>query len=655
MRTSVEFITAVAMIAWVGSAVSAESGTHTSGREVGSNASPGSFVYEGALAFQEDLPVDRVVGTSKYPELLVVKSIRLENTAGHAWSVTASVGWLPAKEITWQMKVELLDGNNQVLKNSGDPVSLFTAIPNDVNETSMRHATLKLSWITCRGRRHATRFRIHVKLLTEPSGGIDSVGGEMDPIEITVLDQESQKPMGDAVVIVGDFTYQDTDLPYQTIQVTNAQGRCQTRLPHKPNILLINAQKQGFSPITWENRPGSNLPERHVFEMRRGMSAGGIVQDSEGHGIASAEVNLQASTSARPGIILWPEMNLQGGMVSVSRCVHTDSEGRWKVEGLPFGVERIYLGIKHPDYGGNNGRKRRISGEALLNAQALNHSRVLAKGLTLTGNVYNDQGRPVERATVMLMQQSHDLIYTLTDESGGFRLMCSKDESDYRGASAVVVEAPDYAPALQPFDPQQNLRPLEFRLERGRTISFRVVNLDEQPIGGAEFSAKPLREHPYYDIRMEDTEKLGIFKVPNMPNNDVRFTIMKRGYVSARDFVAAASEDEVSIHLRRALQVRGKVVDAESGEQIPSFVITFVDSVQSMRLRGGRGDFTNGTYELSYGEAEPETLQLKASAAGYWSAISKEVKNEGSQHVIDFELTRIPGTQRLFRFRGYPD
>ena len=550
MRTIVEFITAVALIAWVGSAMGAELSTNTSGR----NTPPGSFEYAGALAFQEDLPVDRVVGTSEFPKLLVIKSIRFESTfGGRSWRVIASLGWLPVKEMTWKIKVELIDGENDVLKHFGDRESVFTTKSVDVNEASMRHAALELSEMTCQGRRHATRFRIHLGLLEEPSGGIDVVGGETDPIEITVLDQKSQKPIVDAVVIVSNVYFQDTNLPYQTIQVTNAQGRCQARLSHRLQKLSINAQRQGFSPITLERHAGpaepiANLPERHVFEMRRGMSVGGIVQDTEGRGIDSAEVKLIATKEYSPSSRI---------VYVVRGCVRTDSEGRWEVEGIPFGVERITLGVKHPDYGGENGWSKRISGKALLNAQALKHRNVLAKGLTLAGNVYNDQGRPVERATVMLKQQSYDRIYTITDASGGFRLMCSKDEAAYRGESAVIVEAPGYAPALQPFDLQQQLRPLEYRLDRGRLVTVRVVDSNGQPLGGATLRARPLPEKNLgYIVSLAESERPGIFQVPNMPKNDIRFTVRKWDYFGARDQVMAASEDEVVIPLRQLPPMR---------------------------------------------------------------------------------------------------
>jgi len=88
------------------------------------------------------------------------------------------------------------------------------------------------------------------------------------------------------------------------------------------------------------------------------------------------------------------------------------------------------------------------------------------------------------------------------------------------------------------------------------------------------------------------------------------------------------------------MRVSGTVTDAVSNQPIPDFEIATVFDTQRATRTGTPSAFAQGRYELSFNAANPEILQLRASAVGYEPASSQEIKGDEGQHAIDFQLAR---------------
>jgi hypothetical protein len=635
-----EVIAVAVMAIWAGF-VNAESSISSSGVGGLDNAALRASKFEGRLEFHKPLAVGIVAGTAEYPQLVRIEWIRFETTYGNAWGITARVGWSLVKDAAWRLKVELLDEKGQVLRHSRDEATVFTGKAGKPGQTNTLYADLDLDAMQDQGRRHATRFRIRLEPLERQVSDTDSADIDTHTLEIVVVNQENKKPIADAAVVVGSSYRQKAYRRDKTLYPTDSQGRCRIKLAGDGLVLVrINAQKQGFATAqkSWSNYGSSalgraplvNLPQRHVLEIVRASSIGGIVRDTEGNAIEAAEVRFSA------------QLEDPGGRVYINRSVKTDANGRWSVEGVPSELGRVSVGLRHPEYGGDHSRSRRITGQALLNARALKHIEILKKGLTIKGKVLNNQGDPIIKATVLMTQRSYSPIHTLTDASGAFRLMCADDMSAYREVPTLVVEAPGYAPVQQAIYIKPKIEPLEFRLTRGRSITCRVLNTEGQPVVGAWTVVEPLLENSNYSVWLEDTDEQGKFQVPNVPKNDVNLTVGKEGYVAVRDYVLALSEEEVVVTMKRALRVHGTVTDAESGKPIPNFEIADMYTLGSRTHTSNPVAFAGGAYELSFDEARPETRQLKVSAIGYKPAISENIKIDEGERVINFKLTKDP-------------
>ncbi len=596
--------------------------------------------FEGKLAFHHDIPIGLVAGTAEHPQLVEVKSIRFETKYGNAWGVTARVGWLPVKDTTWQLKIELFDENGHVLSHSLDEATVFTCKAGGPGKTEMLYADMDLDPMQYQKRRHVTRFRISLEPSEEQVRTAQKADLKSHTLEVIIVDQESKAPIVDAAVVVERYYYlQDIYRRDKTLYPTDSQGRCYIKLTKNGlSTIRINAQKEGFCTIqkSWSNYSSSaigraplvNLPQQHVLEMVRAGSMGGIVKDIEGKVIEAVEVRFIAHTEEPSGII------------SIYRTIQTDAKGCWRIDGVPLEPDSLSVGLRHSEYGGDNGRNRRITGEALLNARALKHAEVLKKGLTIKGRVLNEQGQPVPAATAMITSRSFNPMPALTDESGSFQLSCSADTSAYRESTALVIEAPGYAPVWQAIVPKPKFEPFEFRLTNGRSITCRAVDTEGRPIVGAWTVVEPIPENSSYSVGLENTDEQGEFQVPNVPKNEVKLTIGKQGYIAVRDVIVGPSEDEIVITMKPALRVHGMVTDAQSGKPIPNFEISAVFESGSITRTSKFVAFAEGTYELSCDESQPESLQFKVSAIGYEPSTSEEISINEGRRTIDFKLVR---------------
>lgn len=615
-------------------------GLNSSDTELTKSTSQAGYEFEGKLIFHQDLPIGLVTGTAEHPRLVEVKSIRFESTYGNAWGVTARVGWLPVIDATWKLKVELLDEQGRMLRNSRDEAIIFTGKAAKTGRTTMQYVDLDMDPMQDQGRRHAARFRVCLESVEEQFDVTKTADMKTHTVEVVVVQQANKKPVPDASLILSSLHIRDSHRREHILYTTDSQGRCQIRLhAEKLYLLSVTAQKQGFASMTqsWSNSgswpvgriPLVNLSERHTFEMLSASPVGGIVQDKEGNMIEGAEVRFSAY------------LDDPSGRISIRRSVRTDANGQWRVEGVPSEVDRISIGLKHPEYGGDHGTNRYMTGEALLNARALKHVETLDKGITVTGQVLDGQGQPIAGATAMLAQRNSMPFFAITDPTGSFRFVCSGDRDTYGEVPTVVVEAPGYAPALKAIDIEPDPEPLEFRLTRGKTIKCRVVDSEGKPIAGAWTVVQPLLpDYRDYDVWLEDTDQQGEFEIPNVPDSDINLTVGKQGYITIRDYVLVPSEDEFTIPMKRALTLMGTVTDAQTGKPIPNFEIATVYSTGGRTRTRNPIVFIHGTYELSFNEASPETWQLQVSAVGYEPATSEEFKIDESRRVINFKLAR---------------
>ena len=600
---------------------------------------PAAQQFEGRFELHNPIPVGIVAGTAEHPKLAEIKWIRFETTYGNAWGVTARVGWSPVRDAGWQIRVELLDEKGQLLKHSRDEATVFTGKAAQPAQPGMRYADLSLDAMHDQGRRHASRFRVHLEPAGEQVADL-AAGVDKHTLEIVVVREDNQQPIPDATVLVAGGQIEKPHASGTSVYAADAQGKCRVELPKDGlSTLRIVVQKEGFASMekSWSNWgvPLTSLPDRHVMEMLTAQPIGGIVQDKEGNPIAGVEVKISTY------------LEETSGRISLDRSVQTDTNGCWRLDGVPSDIGRISLTVKHLEYISDYSYSQQISAERLRQAQGLKHVEVLKKGLPLKGRVLDYQGRAVSGATVIMAPKRpdrfwDDYAYTLTDQSGRFGFGNARDDlaelPSERGLTALIVEAPGYAPVMKQVTVRPDLELVEFCLKAWRTISGRVIDQQGQPITQAWTVAQPLQGYRDYSVWLEDTDEQGRFRVPNATDDGVLFTVGKSGYIAVRDYRLTPSEEEYVITMKPAVGIGGKVTDAETGKPIPNFEVATMFS--GRRIRSSR--FAQGQYGLTFDEAQPQQFELEVSAVGYRPSDPEGLDISQGNRTIDFKLARDP-------------
>ena len=599
--------------------------------------------FEGRLEFHKPILVNLVAGTNEHPQLAEVKWISFETTYGNAWGVTAKVGWSTVVDAKWCLTVELLDAAGRILRHPRDEPTIFAGKACPIDNPKMHYAELKLDAMHFQGRMHAARFRVRI----DPAGKqpVREYEVPIHTFELTVVEAWTDNPVASASVGVTAVDIGSAFSGGTFLYTTNKQGECKIELPSTDmQSLKIFVQKDGYASIqkSWSNegQPLLELPDQHTIELLTSQPIGGIVEDEQGNKISEAEITIQGYLTE------------ESGTTSFSRSVESNTDGLWFVDGVPREIDSVTLRLKHAEYARTNSN---LTGSDLARAKTMKHVELMKRGLSVSGIVLDSKEQPISGATVMMASKRGDSFsrydsHVLTDVSGRFHFTNAKvyltEKPSEEGLTALVAEAPGYAPAIKKVTVSAEVQPVEFHLVPGHTITGRVVDEKGQPIAHAWTVIKPFPDHKLYSVWLEDTDDEGRFRINNAPDNEILFTVGKKGYITVRDFVLGPSVQGQIVTMKPIVVVQGKVTDAETGEDIPDFEVIagFYNSSNEVVWPSLRSStrHNRGRYKMTFDEASPKSRILKVFADGYKPAVSRVIDIKEGNQSINFEIERDP-------------
>jgi len=430
---------------------------------------------------------------------------------------------------------------------------------------------------------------------------------------------------------------------------TDSRGFCRIKLPDfRIETLRLYPQKEGFVPlfVMWRGMPV--LPKVFTVAMEPSTTIGGVVKNERGEPIEDVAMGVHYQT-ADPDAAenVHVEVLIHN---AVETNIKTDEAGRWTFDKMPAEIDKNELRIflKHPRYLSDQPRPgyiplpitRQPSIEKLRDFTAV---MVMKEGFEITGKITDKAGNPIAGAKIFDTEdywRRSTKPFAETDAQGRF------SSSANPGTATWTVQAPGYAPDLRVVPIREGMPPFEIRLEPGGVIEGKVTDQAGKPIERVTVFAEQWRQSRRRLHLEAVTDAEGNFRITDAPADEVIFDIGGRDHMVLEGFAMKPGKRRYHIMLRPALTVSGAVVDAQTGQPIDKFTMTYGIDPDDGRAPGWQNHAarksTNGRYERTFRQ-KTRTYRIRIDAEGYRSAVSRRIRPEeiSQNHIVcDFTLDK---------------
>jgi hypothetical protein len=392
-------------------------------------------------------------------------------------------------------------------------------------------------------------------------------------------------------------------------------------------LLWMDVLHAGHVPQSHLWRNGDNgdtdveLPRQVALQLDRGQKAGGVVTGADGKPIAGVSVQITMPITA-------PKL---AAYRFTAAELTTGNDGRWVWDGAPRNVGTAGASYEKDGYLRSGGRLQ----------DGLANSTVLKRGLSVTGRVTDEAGKPVVGATLQLGRERFGTgePKTLSDEDGKFELLNCKP-----GPTLITVQAARFSPQVQELTVNDETQPVVFSLKLGHVLRGRVVDKNGKPVSGVIVDPDSWNGIRTLEQRMT-TGPDGRFEWNGAPADIVRYSIRKQGYMAHRGYELNALVEDHVVTMHPLLVISGTVTDTKSGQPLANFAIREgYQFLMDARVYWSRDEpiaFRDGKFSRSFGEPMEKRF-LQVVARGYLPATSRAFRSDEGQVVFDFKLT--PGT-----------
>jgi protocatechuate 3,4-dioxygenase beta subunit len=396
-----------------------------------------------------------------------------------------------------------------------------------------------------------------------------------------------------------------------------------------PRTYRLTAEDDRFVPWSRAVRIAAGQPETQDVPLTRGATLAGRVVDEEGRPVEGALVRVSRG-GENVFRAFMRSMEGEGG-------VRTGRDGSFRAARLAPG-ESQRLDVRHDEY-----EERAIGGISLSpGATRSGVTVVLRRGLSVRGVVKDEEGRPLPAAEVSLSSvrsiQGGRGGVSLSFVGPGNQQRCETGADgrfEFRGLKAgpytVSARSPGFSRAtLDPVNVAEGraTEPLELTLKPGATISGFLRDKAASGASGWYVSARGAGQGggPAFGpgaIRSEEvTGPDGAFLLEGLaPGETYDLQAMGEAGIGPRKAGVVAPAEGVELVVTGTGQIRGRVVDGESGRPIPDFQVRYQPDAQGgmrfvMRMGPGRG---RGPYERQPFHAEDGSFVLEDVPAGRWT------------------------------------
>ncbi|MFA6186249.1 MAG: hypothetical protein WC770_03420 [Phycisphaerae bacterium] len=377
-------------------------------------------------------------------------------------------------------------------------------------------------------------------------------------VEIFVVDKQTYEPIKDARV---------KNYPNRNNVTTDNDGYCKVILgKQNPEYFSAYVEKKGFVPLhfNWGKEADRAIPREYTFYLEKGTVIGGTVKNDSNEPVQNANVIISFYANEANRNEPWQRID--------NYIIKTDINGKWQCDMIPAELSedrQVGIRIKHADYSDYQTWTQQEE-SSIMQLRNKEFVSVMKHGATIYGYIYNNQNRPIEKASVFIGEDRYnqDNLKAETDGSGYFEFVHAK-----QGFAVLTVLAKGYAPDMKELNVGSSAQTENFVLLPGNMIRGRVVNVKGNPVANAPLNADEWRGYRMVNWSGK-TDKDGRFVWNEAPADEVKFDVYQRGYMSSRRNVLKTGRKEYEIVLYPPLEIYGSVTITETNEPVKYFTIT---------------------------------------------------------------------------------
>ena len=359
----------------------------------------------------------------------------------------------------------------------------------------------------------------------------------------------------------------------------------------------------------------------------------GRVVDENAKSIAGVNLQLSAETSQ--------------GMRNDCGAV-TGADGRWSRR-MRADLRKFEIRLDHPDFIGFEFDLRQPSPpmHALRDGSAI---QVMKRGLRITGTVRDSSGAAVGNALVLAGQfysrtpspeaePIEDATTARTVRDGTFSIGGIPS-----GLQQILVLADGFAPAQSAVTLADETTMVDFVLDRGRTVTGRIVDEARNPIANARVGVEDWKMPNAYRRplgRVVVSQSDGRFAIPAMPRQGSLEGFVsgrkgkERSRLSIQFGIMPGADDVGDVPLYPYPVIVGKVVDAETGTPITKFTVTdgrydedgrFIPAREPIAVDSGTAQFERTINWIILTTDRKVPFAVKIAAIGYAPAMTPAVE-----------------------------
>ncbi len=454
-------------------------------------------------------------------------------------------------------------------------------------------------------------------------------GAKMD---LLVVDRDSGTPIEKAKI---DVHLSSSDKKMET----GADGHATLPLPEKAaGYFYVEIQRDGYvnKLIQWREGDKDPIPATYTLKMEHGTPIGGKVVDDAGAPIAGAGVviTLRNPTPA--------DGNYAHERFDISyEDAKSGDDGTWTYAGAPAEFDSVELGAW--DYHHASGDFYQFKKFSASQARDGSIALVIPRGVPIEGVVTGADDKPLAGASVNYGgdMASNKMPLQKTDSEGKFEYAAKPGDR-----VVLTVEAKGYAPELTSFTMGEEKKDVSIPLSASKPMFGRILGPDEEPIPNAWVYPDTWRGFRSLETRIR-ADKDGKFNWKDAPLDEVQCDVdaTSEGYV--RETVKlTASDDEIVVHLRKALHVTGTVVDEETGQPVDTFrVVRGIDWRSGQPITWERRNTDkpdhNGKFDYLEAWARPG-FAVRIEADGYLPEERSGFTIEDGQISLEIKLKKAP-------------